>query len=217
MGCAWEAQYRGFILGSSSKFRWPWESCLIAAFVSAPALCCLFSWLVSLTEHYGKLIFGHQSIILMQLKKRIFFSSLVAEHWPWKTLASFVFPVLFFEILIFLLWGFFSLFWRRKHLLYANNVILPAVGVREEKRKSEVGLVSLISKEIFFLNWRKMEFFILYQIWCLWCVKKVSPAVCKANGLDVCKKVLTSLSKGKLSVQNRPRSYLLLCGRAELA
>lgn len=174
MGCAREAQYRGFILGSSSKFRWPWESCLIAAFVSGPALCCLFSWLVSLTEHYGKLIFGHQSIILMQLKKRIFFFLFSCRALTMKDASFFCFPCSFFEILIFLSWGFFSLFWRRKHLLYANNVILPAVGVGEEKRKSEVGLVSLISKEIFFLNWREMEFFILYQIWCLWCVKKVS-------------------------------------------
>lgn len=135
MGCAREAQDRG--LWSSSKFRWSWESCLIAAFVSAPAFCCLFSWLVSLTEHYGKLIFGHQNA---NEKEDFFFSSLVAEHCSWwKTLASFVFPVPFWNTSLPLV-GLFLFILAQKAFTLRKYVILPAVDQTEARGKKEVRL-----------------------------------------------------------------------------
>lgn len=154
------------------------------------ALVVCLGEMVSFTENNGTNKIGHQSINLMQMKKRIFFPLFSCRTSTMKGASILLFSLLVFKLLVFLLLGS-SLYFGSESIYFMQMPDTSSCRSNWDtggrKRKSEVELVWLILKNVFVLKWRETEFFILGQMQSFWCVKIVYSDVTEANCVDIWK------------------------------
>lgn len=116
------------------------------------ALVVCLGEMVSFTENNGTNKIGHQSINLMQMKKRIFFPLFSCRTSTMKGASILLFSLLVFKLLVFLLLGS-SLYFGSESIYFMQMPDTSSCRSNWDaggrKRKSEVELVWLILKNVF--------------------------------------------------------------------